>query len=346
MNSMAGLEAEQPAPAIQDTAKPAVVPAVVEESANIAAGSAAAPSPKDATATDTTTVPADAATPAADAEKQTAPETDYEAFYKRLTQPFKANGKDFVITNPDDMITLMQKGTDYVKKMTELKPLRRIGKLLDEHQLTEADLAYLIDLKHKKPEAIAKLLKDSAVDPYSFDLEQGKNYAPVAPVVSEVDDALQSTLDELQATSATFAKTINVVGKQWDVQSREIIAQHPHLLKILDTQVANGAFDKINSVMEYERAMGRLTGLSDIQAYTEIERRLQGAAASQTTAPVQPPVVAQQPVQTPQQQQRSVEQRKQAASPRQTTVETPVQINSPVLSDEEFLKQLAQLGIR
>lgn len=279
-------------------------------------------------------------------ETQTQAQVDYEEFFKTITKPFKANGKDFQVLDPNDAISLMQKGTDYVKKMTEIKPLRRIGKLLEENKLSEDDLAYLIDLKNKKPEAIAKLLKDSEVDLYGFDVEQGKDYAPVAPVVNEVDDALQSTLDDLQANSASFSQTIAVVGQQWDVSSRETVAQHPQLLRVLDAQVANGTFAKIDSVMQYERALGRLDGMTDIQAYAEIERRLQAAqpqAPSTVQAPVViPPVAASQPNV---QQQKLAEQRRQAAPPRQTKVESKPTTNLPAMSDEEFMKHLAQAGL-
>ena len=279
-------------------------------------------------------------------EAATPADVNYEEFFKTITKPFKANGKDFQVLDPNDAISLMQKGTDYVKKMTEIKPLRRIGKLLEENKLSEDDLAYLIDLKNKKPEAIAKLLKDSEVDLYGFDVEQGNDYAPVAPVVNEVDDALQSTLDDLQANSASFSQTIAVVGQQWDVASRETVAQHPQLLRVLDAQVANGTFAKIDSVMQYERALGRLDGMTDIQAYAEIERRLQ-AAQPQTPPIVQAPVVIP-PVTTPQrnvQQQKLAEQRRQAAPPRQTKVESKPTTNLPAMSDEEFMKHLAQAGL-
>lgn len=279
-------------------------------------------------------------------EAATPADVNYEEFFKTITKPFKANGKDFQVLDPNDAISLMQKGTDYVKKMTEIKPLRRIGKLLEENKLSEDDLAYLIDLKNKKPEAIAKLLKDSEVDLYGFDVEQGNDYAPVAPVVNEVDDALQSTLDDLQANSATFNQTIAVVGQQWDVASRETVAQHPQLLRVLDAQVANGTFAKIDSVMQYERALGRLDGMTDIQAYAEIERRLQ-AAQPQTPSTVQAPVVipAAPVPQANAQQQKLAEQRRQAAPPRQTKVESKPTTNLPAMSDEEFLKHLNQAGL-
>lgn len=267
---------------------------------------------------------------------QASDEINYKEFYERVTKPFKANGREIVVTNPDDLITLAQKGTDYVKKMTELKPLKRINKLLQDNGIAEDDLAYLIDLKAKKPEAIAKLLKDSEVDLYQFDVEQGNDYKPVAPTYNEVNEELTNVLDDLEKNSSTFKQTIAVIGQQWDEHSRNFIAQNPNLVRIIDAQIANGAFAKIDTIMQYERAVGRLDGMTDLEAYVAIEKQL---AAKQTV----PPAVTQQ------QQQPSkpstVDARRQAAPPRQTKTDTPpLKINSPALSDADFLKELAKAG--
>ncbi len=267
---------------------------------------------------------------------QASDEINYKEFYERVTKPFKANGREIVVTNPDDLITLAQKGTDYVKKMTELKPLKRINKLLQDNGIAEDDLAYLIDLKAKKPEAIAKLLKDSEVDLYQFDVEQGNDYKPVAPTYNEVNEELTNVLDDLEKNSSTFKQTIAVIGQQWDEHSRNFIAQNPNLVRIIDAQIANGAFAKIDTIMQYERAVGRLDGMTDLEAYVAIEKQL---AAKQTV----PPAVTQQ------QQQPSkpstVAARRQAAPPRQTKTDTPpLKINSAALSDADFLKELAKAG--
>ncbi len=267
---------------------------------------------------------------------QASDEINYKEFYERVTKPFKANGREIVVTNPDDLITLAQKGTDYVKKMTELKPLKRINKLLQDNGIAEDDLAYLIDLKAKKPEAIAKLLKDSEVDLYQFVVEQGNDYKPVAPTYNEVNEELTNVLDDLEKNSSTFKQTIAVIGQQWDEHSRNFIAQNPNLVRIIDAQIANGAFAKIDTIMQYERAVGRLDGMTDLEAYVAIEKQL---AAKQTV----PPAVTQQ------QQQPSkpstVAARRQAAPPRQTKTDTPpLKINSAALSDADFLKELAKAG--
>jgi hypothetical protein len=131
-----------------------------------------------------------------------------------------------------------------------------------------------------------------------------------------------------------------VVGNQWDEASRNVLVQHPEVIRIIDAQIANGTYAKIAQVVEYERTLGRLTGLSDLEAYTAVERKL--VAANQPAPVAQPPV----PVVVPPVKAPVADARKSAAPPRQTTASTrPIPINSPALSDDEFLKQLAAQGL-
>lgn len=286
--------------------------------------------------------------PVEDAEGTDKPETqevNYREFYEQMTKPFKANGREIQITKPEDMISLAQKGLNYVKNMTELKPIKQLNALLNQHGITQEDLGLLIELKQKKPEAIAKIVKESGVDIYGLDVDEADKYVPNAPQAPHINEALEATLEELKVSSPVFNQTIQVVGNQWDDSSRNKIAEHPQLLRIIDAQMADGTFAKIDSVVQYERALGRLVGLSDLEAYVEVERRLQqvgGQPAPVVVAPQQPV----KPVETPQQQQVN-SQRKSAAPPRvvkETVVNQP--INSPALSDDEFLKQLASQGLR
>ena len=269
-------------------------------------------------------------------------EVNYREFYEQMTKPFKANGREIQITKPEDMISLAQKGLNYVKNMTELKPIKQLNALLNQHGITQEDLGLLIELKQKKPEAIAKIVKESGVDIYGLDVDEADKYVPNAPQAPHINEALEATLEELKVSSPVFNQTIQVVGNQWDDSSRNMIAEHPQLLRIIDAQMADGTFAKIDSVVQYERALGRLVGLSDLEAYVEVERRLQ-QVGSQPTPVV---VASQQPVGTSKQQQVN-NQRKSAAPPRavkETVVNQP--INSHALSDDEFLKQLASQGLR
>lgn len=258
---------------------------------------------------------------------------DYEAFYAQVTGKFKANGKEIQVTSPEDIVSLMQQGANYSKKMAAIKPVMRVGKLLEENQLMdEQQLNYLIDLHNKKPEAIAKLLKDSEIDLYDFDTSKGDSYVPTERYVPDTDNALNAVLEELQQSSQTFSRTIGIVGNDWDEDSRVLLAQHPELIRILDNQMADGTFDRVSQAVQYERMMGRLPGVSDLEAYRMMGERLysQNSVQQPSTA-----ASAQQPATSVP----SNDRKRAAALPRKEATDTyKADFNPLAVSDEELLK--------
>lgn len=281
-------------------------------------------------------------------------EVNYEDFYQNVTKTFKANGKEIQVTDPGDIIALMQQGANYSKKMAAIKPLMKIGRMLEEHQLmNEAELSYLIDLKNKNPEAIAKLVKESGIDLYEFDTAVGDKYVAPDRSVSDVSVELQNVLDDLQQNSPTYDRTIKVIGNDWDQDSRKILADNPQLIQIIDSQVQDGTFDTIAQVIEKDRMLGRLKGMSDLQAYKEVGERLQREYDAKTNAQKtkDTPAVTQvekKPVAsstTPATKTPATNSRKAAAaSPRKApdVAAAPAPFNPLTLSDEEVLKLTAQ----
>ena len=158
-------------------------------------------------------------------EEKQAPESDskdinYEAEYKRLLKPFKANGRDVTVDTVDDAISLMQMGANYNKKMAGLKPSLKILKMLENNGLlSEEKLGFLIDLDKKNPEAINKLVKDSGLDPMDLDAEKAGEYAPKIHSVDERELELDSVLDDIQDTP-TYNRTLDVISKKWDSASK------------------------------------------------------------------------------------------------------------------------------
>lgn len=215
---------------------------------------------------------------------------DYKAFYDTiLGKPIKANGKDLTLSTPEDVIQLIQMGANYHQKMAALKPSRRIAKMLEQAKLMdETQVGFLIDLHNKNPQAIAKLVQDSGIDLMEFDTEQGKDYKSKHVAPSDSDMALEETIQEL-AHSDGFKEVLHHVTSQWDVTSQNQIAANPGLLRILDAQKAAGHFDVIAAEVAKERMLGRLDGVSDIQAYAAAEQQLQ--AQGKLAAPKAVPVV-------------------------------------------------------
>ena len=271
-------------------------------------------------------------------------EVDFKGFYEALTKPFNANGKEIQVTDPMDMIRLMQQGAGYHKKMEALKPLKRISKLLEDNNLLdETDLSYLIDIHQKKPEAIAKLIKDSGIDLFEFDLSKGEGNVPPQRSVDTVSVNLQTVLDDLKDNSPSYEQTINILGNQWDASSREVLAEHPELIRIIDSQVQDGTYEKVSKAVEYQRMLGNLNGVSDLQAYKAVGEQLFGTGAAQPQPKhVVPPVtLGVPPVTAAVSTTSTAEQRKKAAAAPRTSAAVPTQKIDPfAASDEDFMKAL------
>ena len=196
-------------------------------------------------------------------------EIDYKVQYEQLLSPFKANGKDIKVDTVEDARSLMQMGANYNKKMAALKPNLKVVKMLDNHGLLdEQKLSYLIDLSKQDPEAVKKLVKDSGIDPLDIDTDNIA-YRPNAYNVSDSEVALDGILDDIRDTS-TFNTTIDIIGNKWDEASKDMIAKDPNIIKVINDHVGSGIFKKVSEVVERERILGRLNGLSDIEASKQV----------------------------------------------------------------------------
>ena len=267
---------------------------------------------------------------------------DYKAEYERLTQPFKANGKEIKVSSVEDAVELMQMGANYSKKMAALKPHLKLIKMLDKHGLMdESKLSYLIDLNGKNPEAIAKLVKDSGLDPMEMDENKADDYKPTSYKVDDREIELDNVLESIK-DSSTYQRTISVVSNDWDKTSKEVIANTPQILSVLNAHMESGIYDIIQGELENERTFGRLQGLSDIEAYRYVGDRIQANGGfshlpkGQQNQSKQSAVSAK-PMQI---QDDRLKDKKRAAAPSKPAVTTQVAKDfSPLaLSDEEFAK--------
>lgn len=273
---------------------------------------------------------------------------DYEAEYKRLLAPFKANGREISVKSVDDAVTLMQMGANYNKKMAALKPSLKLMKLLENNGLlSEEKISYLIDIEKKNPNAIQKLVKDSGIDPMDFDAEKAGEYKPKIHTVDDREMDLDTVLDEIQDTPS-YNQTLQIVSKSWDGASKQVVANTPQLLKVINDHVANGIYNIISEEVERERVFGRLNGLSDIEAYRQVGDAIQarggfnhlGNAQAKTN---QAPVVVQ-PKPKKADEDKLNEKRRAASStkPANTSQASNDDFNPLSLSDEEFAKFAAK----
>lgn len=196
--------------------------------------------------------------------------TDYKALYEKLMTPFKASGRTVKVESPDDAIRLMQMGYDYTEKMRQMKPHMKVLKTLEANDLLEPEkINFAIDLLKGNPEAIKKFLKDHSIDPIDIDLEDGVDYKPTDHTVSDEQVALDLVLDSIKDTKQ-FSRTANIITKEWDKASQDTLMGTPALIAVINDHIGQGYFDQIAAKIQYERSMGRMQGLSDLDAYKTV----------------------------------------------------------------------------
>jgi hypothetical protein len=264
---------------------------------------------------------------------------DYEAQVKRILSPFKANGKDISVDNVDEAISLMQMGANYNKKMAGLKPNLKLLKMLENNDLLdEGKISYLIDLGKKNPEAITKLIKESGINPLDIDVEADANYKPNTYTVNDSQIDLDSVLDEIRDTD-TFHDTVDLISNKWDEASKRVLLEEPGIIKVINDHKGSGIYDQITAAMTKEKMLGRLTGLSDLQAYKQVGDTLQAegkfapVAKPLTKVSVKPPVKAKE-------DPKKAVRKKAASMPKKSSAPAKGKANfNPLsMSDEEFAK--------
>lgn len=267
-----------------------------------------------------------------------------------LNTPIKANGGEIKLKSVDEAIQLIQMGANYHKKMAGIKPHMKLLKTLEQNKLLdENEIAFLIDVKNKNPEAIAKLLADSNLDPLDLDKSLGEKYVPTAKAVSDNDVVLDEVINELK-DSEHFTKLNTVVTKQWDNGSRGEIYNNPEILRqlhdhMIPDSTGKSLFEHVSAEVQRRRMLGQISSsVSDYQAYIQTgndlyEQHVREQQAQQATVVpkrVVKPASKPSNVVDPQ----TVKKQKQVASPvkAKTTTSKQSDFNPLDLSDDEFEK--------
>lgn len=286
--------------------------------------------------------------PAAEKSPEASTEPDYAAIGKQLMSEFKANGTTLKMKSVDDAIQLMQMGANYHKKMAGLKPSLKTLKLLENNGLLDHEkLSYLIDLSQKKPEAITQLLKDSKIDPMTIDLSDKETYVPPTRIVNDTEILLDEVLDSI-SSSPVYNKTLTVLGEEWDSVSRSAIAKNPDVIRAINAHMENGVYDQVVEAIAYERSLGKLSGVSDFDAYQRVGSYMHennmfvgSANVNQTKDTQTQTKSATQPKPESDTQAQERLNRKQAASPsrqQKAVVKDTSNYNPLEMSDEDFVK--------
>lgn len=300
-------------------------------------------------------------------EQNVDPSLVYKDLYDRVTAPFKASGREFQVHNADEIISLMQKGVDYTKKLQALKPKLMEMRTLDDQGMLGDRLNFAIDLFNGNPQALAKLIKEKNIDVNTLVPQQnefGEEVAPkeYVPTDYKIDPSryeFLNAIDQLKE-KGTFNKVSDALEKL-DAASKAEFTKSPQNLMIMDSLVESGKFDMVYSELERARIVNNpaIAGMNDFQALDVIGQAMYNAGmfnqpAQQPQQSVEnqpqyaPPYVPQQPVYNPQvaqqqeyqRQQQVVQNRKQQVAPVRNQGGKPSRsLYDPLrCSDEEFNK--------
>lgn len=238
------------------------------------------------------------------------PTEQLKDFFDAVTGKFRAHGAEYSFSNPQEIITLMQKGIDYNNKMNAIAQYRGVTDLLKEHDLLDATkLSFLLDLHNKKPEAIAKLIKDSGIDAYELDETKANTYVETQVDISGRKAALQEVLEHY--TGDALFNTIFEDAKTWDAKSQEALVNNPQLFHNLYDQHKSGAYAQVMQAVRRENALGRTSG-SVLNDYDIIGQQLfaqPSGGSAQVNQQAQAPAVK-----VVKKVDASIEQRRKAAS--------------------------------
>lgn len=196
---------------------------------------------------------------------------NYEEAYKRIFSPFKANGKEITPRTVDDVISLMQMGANYTKKMQVMAPMRKIVESLNAAKITEDDLNFLIDLHKGDKEAIKQLLKKNEIETLDLDLDEIKYKPNKKNIASDEDVAFSETISEI---SDSLPQIQEILNSKWDAESKKLLLSDPRAMVALHEEIQMGRFDKVQQRLELEKTFGRYKGVPDVQAYIDLVNRM------------------------------------------------------------------------
>lgn len=212
-------------------------------------------------------------------------EVDYKSIYEQVFKPFKANGKEITPKSVEDIISLMQMGANYTKKMQLMAPMKKVVQSLDNAKIDEQELNFLIDVSKGDKEAIKQLLIKHKIDPLEIDLDGDNTYSPRNNIASDEDVEFNDTLMDIHDSLPRIQEILN---NTWDDNSKKAILKDPRLMRALHEEVQMGRFDEVQKRLEAEKTFGRYKGVSDVDAYIDLVSKMEQERMKTKTQPETP----------------------------------------------------------
>ena len=191
-----------------------------------------------------------------------------------IFETLETKNGDIEIKSVDEVRTLMRQGASYTQKMQALAPHLKTVRTLENAKINDPEtLNFLIDLKQGNLSAIRRLLSDHKIDSLSLSDDENENnpddYVPNQHQASDGEMAMDAVLAKIESSPA-YNRTIQIVGNEWDTETRQRILDRPSDLEIINEHVDNGVYDVVNNEITRRKALGQLNGLAYYDAYIAI----------------------------------------------------------------------------
>jgi hypothetical protein len=216
-------------------------------------------------------------------ENPTADDKAYEEAFKLLYgKPIKASGREVQLRNPDHARNFIEMGIDYNKKMQSMKPHLRTLKTLEKEGLLEAGkeerLNLLLEIEKGNKDALKRFIAESDIDPLDLAddevIEAGRGYRPQNHLVSEQEVEIEEALSAIEGTPSQ-QRTLDVMTKEFDARSRQVISENPRYIVALNDDIASGVYDDVMEAVQYKKDMRQVpAGMSDMELYIQTVREI------------------------------------------------------------------------
>jgi len=153
----------------------------------------------------------------------------------------KVNGEMIPINNLDELYTLASGGGHMTQQLQRLSRGKKSLSIMEEHNLTEADLSLLIEARNGNKDALASLVKQSGIDSLDVTDEVSEGYQPGQYVPTDMSMNLKAVQDEI-SVDPEYATTQNVVNNLMDERSQQMLVENPMYIKGLHMDIKSGAY--------------------------------------------------------------------------------------------------------
>ena len=284
----------------------------------------------------------------------------YEQFYKQVMAPIKANGKLIKLNSANDVISLIQQGANYTKKMQSIAPYRKQLKMLEDNELLDNDkLRFLIDVAKHDKDAIKKLLSEAKIDAtelsYEEELDDEGNpkpvqYYPKTPNVSDQEVAWSEAWKELLEQEKLDNVDTHSVIMNMDSISQKQVYENPQILGLMHMTQTCGAYDKIVAEMDRLKTLGYIKDEAPfLSTFIEVKNLmlqhglLNDEVAKLNGGSIPNQAIAKGPAPSKKTTVANDKKAKAAAPSRSTGKSTKPFLNPLNMSDEEFLKHYDEI---